>query len=176
MIDDRTDSSHSMGLPDISRLDSLTRQAEEKSKNNPQILPSLWTHGNSYDQRGKINTAVQTPGPAVQVNPRSPRAFNYHGVSWYRQGQANDAEVTLRRATGLSLIFSMAYDWHATNHWRQNSYRQTGETFEILRKKNAESPIAHYHAAPACIEEKDYDGDLAHLQALAAIIHNDSRL
>ncbi len=176
MIEPVTGLSDSTELLDSSQLDDLIRQLEEKIKNDPKELRSLLMLGNGYYLRGKINAAIQTFQQAIQVNPRSPYAFYYLGVSYYRQAQLNNAEAALEKVIEFAPNFLMAYYWLGITYWHKGSFRQAREAFEKLLSENAESPIAHYHAALVCIEEQAFECALTHLQALAAIVKDDSRV
>jgi len=165
-----------MELLDISQLDELTKQLEEKIKSDPKDLRSLLMLGNGYYLRGKINAAIETFKLATQVNPRLPYAFYYLGVSYYRQAHLNNAEAMLKRVIELAPNFLMAHYWLGITYWHKGSYRQAREAFETMLSENAESLIAHYHAALSCIEEQAFDCALTHLQALAAVVQDDSRV
>jgi tetratricopeptide (TPR) repeat protein len=170
------DLSESMELLDIFQIEELTQQLEKKIEINPNDLRSLLMLGSGYYLRGKIVSAIQVYQQAIKVNPQLPYAYYYLGVSYYRQARLNDAVDTFKKVLDLAPHFLMAYYWLGIANWHKGDYQQARVAFEKLLSENDESPIAHFHAALACIEEQAFECALQHLQALAGIVQDDSRV
>ena len=166
----------SMQFMDITQIDELTIELEERLKENPNDLKALLMLGNGYYIRGKITCAIEIFETAIKVNPKLPYAFYYLGISLYRNAQLDNAIDNLNKVVELSPQFLMAHYWLGIAYWHKGLFKKAREEFESLLQENSESHIAHYHAALACMEDQAYSCALTHLDKLASLMQNDSRV
>jgi cytochrome c-type biogenesis protein CcmH/NrfG len=162
------DLEETMDMMDISQIDELIKQLETKVSGDASDLRSLVLLGTSYYLRGQMRKAIDIYNQAIQVNPRSPYAYYYLGIALYRNAQVDEAIDALARLVSQTPAFAMAYYWLGIAYYHKGMYKESREAFEVLLKNNAETLIAHYHAARACMADEAFQCALPHLEALIA--------
>jgi tetratricopeptide (TPR) repeat protein len=167
-MDSSTHLMDAMELMDSSQMDDLTRELENKVRQDPKDLRSLLLLGNGYYLRGKVRAAIDTFEKAIQVNPSLPYAYYYQGISLYRAMRLDEAIQVLEKAVEVSPGMVMIFYWLGIAYYHKGLYTKARAAFEILLHENAESIVAHYHAALACIADESYECALHHLESLSA--------
>ncbi len=160
---------------DLTQLPSLIETLEKKVKASP-AAQTLMTLGNAYYLSGAIEKAISVFEKVVTMNPELAYSYYYLGICHYRAARLKDAIDNLEKVIELSPDYVMAYYWMGITHWHLGQFQKGRSSFEELLKRNSESPIAHFHAAQACMDDHAYECAVEHLKALSKLAKDDSQV
>ncbi|MBD3374688.1 tetratricopeptide repeat protein [candidate division KSB1 bacterium] len=160
---------------DLAQLPSLIETLEKKIKASP-AAQTMMTLGNAYYLSGAIEKAIAVFERVVTMNPKLAYSYYYLGICHYRAARLKKAIGNLQKVIELSPDFVMAYYWMGIIHWHLGQFQKARSCFEELLKRNSESPIAHFHAAQACMDDHAYECAVNHLEALSQITKDDSKV
>jgi cytochrome c-type biogenesis protein CcmH/NrfG len=150
----------------LARTDRLVRRLETRRQKQPADVETLLLLGNSYYLLGRISEAIQVLKEAIALDSHVPETYYHLGVALYRSARIGDAIQAFTQAVTLAPALVMTNYWLGIAYYHQGEYAKSQKAFETLLKHNAESAIAHYHAALACMASNSHDSARQHLEAL----------
>jgi cytochrome c-type biogenesis protein CcmH/NrfG len=158
------------------QVEELTKQLEAAVQENPNDIRSLLMLGNGYYMRGNISRAIETFRKAIAINPNIPYAYYYLGICLYRSAHIDEAIDTLKKVNELTPDLVMTQYWLGIAYYHRGAYKKARRCFELLLESNAESIIAHYHAALACMADQALECAEHHLASLLRLGNEDPQV